>query len=56
MNIMKLKKIIKDDRIFSDILTAIVKTNFHVKEEFLFKTELQKYIKKPTKNEAFFII
>ncbi|MBC8951170.1 MULTISPECIES: hypothetical protein [Xenorhabdus] len=53
-NIMKLKRIIKDDKIFSDILTAIVKRKFHVKEEFLFKPELQKYIKKSTKNESFF--
>ncbi|MDC9594719.1 hypothetical protein [Xenorhabdus sp. IM139775] len=53
-NIMRIKRIIKDDKIFSDILTAIVKRKFHVKEEFLFKMELQKYIKKSTKNEAFF--
>ncbi|WP_445373794.1 hypothetical protein ACSLVK_14940 [Photorhabdus tasmaniensis] len=52
--IMKLKRFIKDDKLFSDILTVIVKRNFHIKEEFLFNPELQKYIKKKTKKEAFF--
>ncbi|MEX0448042.1 hypothetical protein [Xenorhabdus sp. SGI246] len=53
-NIMKLKSVIKNDEIFSDVLTAIVKRKFHIREELLLKPELQKYIKKSTKNEAFF--